>query len=217
VALRSEAPIQVLIAHPSATRAKPKKGRRPPARMVFLVVGIVVIVGGLIASIFWRPDPSRAFEGPGGMGPTESVVGVDPMPPITQAGPSVPAGAPKPLRQAAAWTRRDNATKLRPGNLLAALADSMTFFPVEQIGVPAKPTAVYVLLVAQLDDYTKSLWRKAGLLDGQPETHPLLCETPYLRRVTIKDAEALSYLTDWHVESVALSLPAAPDAQTGTE
>lgn len=208
MAYRVEAPIQVSITRPPVAQPKPKKkGQRPPARVAFLVIGLVVVVGGVIASIFWRPDPSRAIEGPGRIGPADSIAGADPTPALPQVGASVPADAPAPLRQSAAAARWDNAKKLRPGDLLATLSNSMTFVSVSQLKPPAKPTTMYVLLVAQLDNYTETLWRQAGLLDAQPESHPLLRETPYVRRVTIKDAEALGYLTDWHVESVALSLP----------
>ena len=65
-----------------------------------------------------------------------------------------------------------------------------------------KPMLVYCLLYSCLDDYTQRLWQRAGLFNAKP-----IMLSPFLLTVTIRDQAALDYLIDWHVESVALSLP----------
>lgn len=121
------------------------------------------------------------------------------LPAAGDGGVTLPAPA-RPSAEAVPYVNR-----LRPAGVLESLASGgkqPELLSLDRVRLPidGKPLQATVVLYAQLDERTERRWQEAKVL-AKSVSSP----NPFLKPVTIADANGLDLLRDWHVEGVVVS------------
>jgi hypothetical protein len=170
-------------------KGKGKGKERQPEQKIYLLLGLLVILGG-IGYVIYDNRVTQVAES------TEEDDNA-----AAQANPSSNNGDGGSFNGGGGGGGGGSAADAR--DKLPLPIES--FHPAEALKDSGSDYEVWVLLKAPLDSYTEGMWRRAGLLRN--EGGSML--SPYIRRVTVNNRASLDYLVDWHVD-LAAEVPPPP-------
>jgi hypothetical protein len=98
----------------------------------------------------------------------------------------------------------------RPKNFIEKKYPNVKFIPVSQVVLPKDKSVLtlYCLMRVELDKNTLQRWKSMDMIESERS------EFPFIRKVILRNQEALDNLFDWHVEAVTQDLIGTPPAPT---
>lgn len=192
---------------PTGKVTAPRRRALEPEQRKYLVGALLVMILGLGYTIYESVTPkatSGAPEEEPEPHPDERKVATQNFIPGSPNFGSAGGGGAGSGGAVPARFRSNYANGLRPVSFLAELVPAPTFYPVAAVSLPkpGQKTVIYCLLYSILDPFTEQNWKNAGMFKDEGRVI-----SPFLRTITIASQESLDNLNDWHIESIAFSIP----------